>query len=278
MIKNDLTTHKISVAGLNSSYLTIGSGKPIILLHGWGGNKDSWRLLIEALKTIDFDFGKFRLYALDLPGFGDSAEPKQGWNVENYTNWLEKLLIKIYKDDELKGDYDLIVHSFGGRILMKLFDRQFVHEAGVAKPDRLVMIAAAGIKPTETFRIKVAKCAARIGKSVMSLPLLNRLAPLAQKILYKALRTHDYEKSSGVMRDTFLKVINEDLKGSLDHITNPTLIAWGVRDSYVPVNDARLMHEKIIGSELHIIKDGKHGIHKTHAPQIAVWIKQFLNK
>jgi pimeloyl-ACP methyl ester carboxylesterase len=278
MIKNDLTTHKISIAGLNSSYLTIGSGKPIILLHGWGGNKDSWRLLIEALKTIDFDLKKFKLYALDLPGFGDTNEPPQGWNINNYANWLEKFLVKIYKHDGLQGDYSLIVHSFGGRMLMKLFDNQFEHEHGVAKPDKLILIAAAGIKPTETIRIKIAKLVAKIGKSVLKLSVLNRLAPIAQKILYKTLRTHDYEKSTGVMRETFLNIINEDLKGSLDHITNPTLIVWGVRDSYVPVKDARIMHEKIVGSELHIIKDGKHGIHKTHAPQIAVWIKQFLNK
>ena len=97
-----------------------------------------------------------------------------------------------------------------------------------------------------------------------------------QKILYKILRVHDYEKTSGVMRKTFLNVINQDLSGLLEHINCSTLVVWGKNDTYVPVSDAHHMHEKIRKSELHIIEDGRHGIHKTHAKQVGGWINEFL--
>lgn len=80
------------------------------------------------------------------------------------------------------------------------------------------------------------------------------------------------------MRETFLKVIDEDLKESIDQIHRPTLIIWGDKDSYVPVKDAYLMHEKIAGSELHIIEGGRHGIHKTHAKEVAELVKEFLSE
>ena len=162
--------------------------------------------------------------------------------------------------------------------MLKLFSADFLHSLKAARPERLVIIAGAGIVRPLSMKVRVAGLAARFGKGVMSLPVLKKLAPLAQKVLYKVLRTHDYEKSSGVMRETFLKVIKEDLRDSTENIKCPTLIVWGERDSYVPVKDAYLMKEKIANSELHVIKDGKHGIHRTHAKKLAGWIAEFLNK
>lgn len=278
MKKALLKAHKTKVFGLDSHYLAGGQGKPVFMLHGWGGSKDSWKPLYDALEESGLDFSQYRFYLLDLPGFGESDEPQKGWAVGDYVQWFEQLVQQIYKEDGLKGNFDLIVHSFGGRMLMKMFENGFEHLNGMPQPEKLVMIAAAGIKPTKTLRLRVAAAAAKLGKSVLAWPGLRRLAPLAQKVLYKVLRTHDYEKTSGVMRETFIKVIDEDLRDCLSEIHTPSLIVWGTKDSYLPVKDARVIHEKIAGSELHIINGGRHGIHKTHAKEIAGWIKNFLAK
>jgi pimeloyl-ACP methyl ester carboxylesterase len=295
-----------SNAGDGAKKAVAGGRKPVFLLHGWGGSKESWEPLLEELRSGGVLDGPLagrlsplaggvtkatdQLYfAMDFPGFGQSEEPEKGWDTGDYAHWFEHFVVAIYKAESVSGDYDIIVHSFGGRVLLKLYSPDFLHSLEarpefstcrylVARPEKLVLIAAAGVKHVKSLRVRIAVVAARVGKAVMRLPVLRRLAPLAQKILYKALRTHDYEKTSGVMRETFLKVVDEDLKESIDQIHRPTLIVWGDQDSYVPVKDAYLMHEKIGGSELHIIEGGRHGIHKTHAKEVAAWIGEFLKK
>ncbi len=265
----------LKVYGRDVSLMFEGSGKPFFFLHGWGGAKESWQPLWTELRKTTF-FDDHLAVAIDFPGFGASEEPDSAWGVTDYSHFFEEFLKGIYREMDLDGDYDLAVHSFGGRVLLKLLSPNFAHLI-VQRPDNLILIAAAGIKPKKTLRLHVATTAAKTGKAVLSLPVLNRLAPLAQKVLYKALKTHDYEKSSGVMRETFLRVIDEDLSGSMSHIKNHTKIFWGKKDGYVPLSDGEIMHEKIITSEMTIIPEGKHGIHKTHAELLAREIVTFLS-
>ena len=264
----------LEINGQKVAVAICGKGKPFLMLHGWGGSKESWEPLMEKLNALGF-WNENLGIAVDFPGFGESAEPLTAWSVGDYAHFTEDVIRAIYKEMNLSGDYNLMVHSFGGRVALKMLAPDFATNIS-EKVDKLILVAAAGVKARRTLRIKVASAAARLGKKVMQLPGLRAGAPLAQKILYKVLKTHDYEKSSGVMRETFLKVIDEDLSESLSHIKNPTLIIWGKRDSYVPFSDALLMEKKILGSKLIAIPGGRHGIHKTHAEDLAKWIKEFL--
>jgi pimeloyl-ACP methyl ester carboxylesterase len=270
--KSIMNSRNLFLNGRKVSYLQFGKGKPVFLLHGWGGSKESWLSLVRALEFHELS-NEFCFIAVDFPGFGESEEPEVAWDVSDYSRWFLDFVDYIYRENEFVVDFDLIVHSFGGRVLFKL-----ISMGGFTKnhPDRLVLIAAAGIKPTPTKRMRLASLAARSGKKILSIPGLRWSAPLAQKLLYKALKSHDYEKSSGVMRDTLIKVLDEDLEGEVRAITRPTLIIWGDKDSYVPVSDGKQMEQNIAGSIMKVIKNGRHGIHKTHAREIAVWIKDFL--
>jgi pimeloyl-ACP methyl ester carboxylesterase len=266
----------LEINGQKVSVMVRGTGnsRPVFLLHGWGGTKESWETLLW--ETEKSGIWEQRLaFAIDFPGFGGSDEPVQAWSVANYAHFLEQIIQKIYQEWNLSGNYDVIVHSFGGRVLFKLLTPDFAHNIS-ERPEKLVLIASAGIKPTKTLRISLAGLMAKYGKKVMSLPGLRRLSPLAQKALYKILKSHDYEKSSGVMRDTLIKVLDEDLSESIAHIKNPALIFWGKKDSYIPLRDAYVIKKSIIGSHLITIADGKHGIHKTHAEILAPRIVEFL--
>jgi pimeloyl-ACP methyl ester carboxylesterase len=266
----------LEISGKKVGIATRGRGKPLFMLHGWGGSKESWEVLMEELEKEGTLKGR-RCIAVDFPGFGESEEPGAPWSVTDYAHFTEKMIAAVYKELDLSGDFDLIVHSFGGRVAFKMLSPDFPHQIS-EKVDNLILVAAAGVKPKKTLRLRLASAAARTGKKLMSLPGLRWAAPLAQKLLYKVLKTHDYEKTSGIMRETFLKVIDEDLSDALGHIKNPTLIIWGKRDSYVPLSDGKLMQQKILGSKLIVIPKGRHGIHRTFAPDIAKWIKEFLNK
>ena len=68
---------KINVGNFNINYIQYGSGKDIVLLHGWGQNIEMMMPLGDRLQN------KFRITILDFPGFGDSKEPESALTIEN---------------------------------------------------------------------------------------------------------------------------------------------------------------------------------------------------
>ena len=255
------------IDGLNIRYKKKGRGKPLFMFHGWGGSSDSFDALTEHIDTK-----KHIVLAVDFPGFGGSDKPKKNWTVKDYSDFLGKFVQKMYTKHGLKGGYDVVVHSFGGRVMIMNSS-----SSKKQKLDKLVLIGAAGIKHPRTFKKRILQSVAKLGGGFLSIPGLKMFKKPAQKLMYKILRVHDYENTSGVMRKTFLNVIDQDLSGLLEHINCPTLILWGKNDTYVPISDAYMMHDKIKNSTLKIIADGRHGIHKTHAKKIGKWINEFLS-
>ena len=259
----------IEIEGLRIRYAKKGNGAPIFMLHGWGGDLHSWDVLTKHLNKKNHS-----VLGLDMPGFGESDKLKEVWTVADFACFFEKFVQKMYTKYGLKGNYDLIVHSFGGRVAIKSFPTK--KKKAFGSLNRLILIAPAGIKHTLTLRKKIFRKLAKLGALIFSIPGLRIFQKLARKVIYKILHTHDYERTSGVMRKTFLNVINEDLSDNLEQINCPTLIIWGTDDTYVPVEDAYLMREKVKGSKLRIVKGGRHGIHRTHAKILAGWINEFL--
>lgn len=255
------------IGGLKTRYMTEGKGRPVFMLHGWGGDMHSWDALTESFNTK-----KYKIFALDMPGFGQSADPKKAWCVNDYAEFFKKFVQKMYARHRLSGGYNLVVHSFGGRVAIKLFAKK-----ADSKLKKLVMIAPAGIKHKLSLRRRVCTKIAKVGSAILSLPGLRLFAGTVRKFMYKILHVHDYEKLSGVMRKTFINVIGEDLTATLEQVNCPTMIIWGTADTYVPIKDAYTMHEKIKNSRIKIIKGARHGIHKTEAKTIAKWTDDFLN-
>ena len=161
----------IQIGGRKVSYKEYGEAhnytnntiKPVFLLHGWGGSKESWDTLsAELFSTLGKNANDLRFISVDMPGFGQSEEPLSAWDVGSYTQWFEHFVAAIYKEYGFLGNYDLIIHSFGGRIVLKLFSEEFLHSLKEARPDRVVIIAGAGVKRPLSLRVRVAGLAARV--------------------------------------------------------------------------------------------------------------------
>ena len=200
----------------------------------------------------------------DLPGFGKEPEPVRPWTVADYAEWVEKYLAK----EEITIPILLLGHSHGGRIALKIAYR------GKVKIKHLFLCAAAGIRHKQTLKRSLGLALAKPGKILLSLPGLKQLDTLGKKALYKLLRVHDYENASPIMRQTMVNVTQEDLTPLLAHITSPTGIFWGTKDTMTPVADGKLMHERIKKSTLHLFRGAKHRIHRDKAKEIAVIIRE----
>ena len=96
---------------------------------------------------------------------------------------------------------------------------------------------------------------AKTGKVLLIIP---GLAGEFKKLLYKAAREHDYEKTEGIMRDVFKKVVSEDLKPALKKISVPTLILWGENDKMTPISGASLVGQSIKQSKIRLFKEEGH--------------------
>jgi pimeloyl-ACP methyl ester carboxylesterase len=227
----------------------------LLCLHGWGGSKESFTELREALKGKDIE-----ILTPDLPGFGSEKDPPHAWTVDDYADWIEKKLET--RNSKLKHLH-LLGHSHGGRIAIKLAVR------GSLPIEHLYLCAAAGIRHPRHFKRMVGLLLAKTGKFFLSIPGLNKLQPIAKKLLYKLVRVHDYEEASPVMRDTLLRVTAEDLRPLLPFIKIPTDIFWGEDDTMTPVSDGKVMHQHLSGSHLHVYKGIRHRVHRDKAAEIA---------
>ena len=87
-------------------------GKFILCMHGWGGNMDSFKPLIRDLTA---EAGKARVIGVDFPGHGQSPEPPEVWQVDQFKAQIIALL------DEIGADrVDIVAHSFGGRVALMM--------------------------------------------------------------------------------------------------------------------------------------------------------------
>ncbi len=100
----------LSLDDIRLSYCTTGGKKqPIVLLHGWGQEKETWENVMLALSKT------YTVYAFDLPGFGESSLPNRPLSVTNYAEIIHDAL-KVFT----KKRVILLGHSFGGKIAIEL--------------------------------------------------------------------------------------------------------------------------------------------------------------
>ena len=94
----------VDINGVTTAYMEEGNGIPVVLMHGWGQNKEMMIHVFDHLKD------RFRVVSLDFPGFGESGLPPEAWGVIEYEKFFEQFLETIGIDRVI-----LIGHSFGRR-------------------------------------------------------------------------------------------------------------------------------------------------------------------
>ena len=218
----------INIDGLNINYIDEGSGEVVVLLHGWGSNITLFQSMTKLLSS------KYRVIAMDMPGFGESDEPSTPWNVDNYVDFV----IKFLKNFDVKSAV-FLGHSFGGRVIIKMFERKSLP----FEITKIILADSAGVKPKKTLKQKAKIKTYKIGKAVLNFAPVKALFPDALDKLRSKSGSADYNAASPVMRQTLVRVVNEDLTHIFPKVTPPTLLIWGENDTATPVSDACLMEK-----------------------------------
>ena len=249
----------ISIRGTQLFYTVEGEGMPVILMHGWGCNHSTLKS-IEAQLTPGF-----KVYNVDFPGFGGSNEPSAVWGVEEYTSLIEEFARQEHIESPI-----LLGHSFGARVDILFASRNKVH--------KLILVAAAGVKPRRSLRYYYKVYSYKAIKHALLFFLGKKRGETALNSYRAKVGSSDYSNASPMMRAILSKVVNEDLKSVMPKIACPTLLIWGANDTATPLADAKIM-EKLIPDAGLVSFDGVgHYSFLENPYQFAAVLKSFLSK
>ncbi len=241
----------------------IGEGKPLLLLHGWGGQADSFAPVALAFS------GSRRVYAIDFPGFGQSELPPESWDVTDYMECLRTWMAAM----GLTG-CDIIAHSFGCRVAILL---AALHPELVGK---LVLTGAAGLIPKRSAKYYIKVYSYKAMKWIARRSGLKRLLKamgwdVEARIQARA-GSSDYRALPETMRGTFVKVVNQDLKGYLKDIKASTLLIYGDQDTDTPLYFGQIMEREIPDAGLVVFKGAGHFAYLERGSEFARIARVFL--
>jgi len=236
-----------------------GNGMPVILLHGWGSNRSCFQGIIEYLKNY------FTVYSIDLPGFGDSEEPNEPWDLNRYVDMLCDFVSM-----QMQGDIILIGHSFGGRIIIKAVATK------LKNVKKIVLVDSAGIRPKRNVGYYLRVYSFKAIKRVLTLPIVRKYTCSILEIARGKFGSSDYRAASQVMRSTMVKAISEDLRCYLPLLTCPVLLVWGGNDTATPLSDAAIMEKLIPDSGLVVFPGTGHWSFLENARGFRLVLDSFL--
>lgn len=249
--------------GKKVAYEEAGQGPLVVLLHGWGSNKELYRPLMETLST------SYHVVAPDTPGFGKSEEPDSPYDLEDYCEFT-KAFIEYFAGDE--EEVTLLGHSHGGRTLILLVGSGMLKQ----KVSKLILLDSAGIVPEKTpQQLKKIKQYKR-AKKILSSPPIKLLFPKALEKFQSKAGSEDYRNASPIMRQSMVKVVNRDVREYLPKIQAETLLIWGENDTATPLSDGKLMEQMIKGSGLVVLKGAGHFSFLDRQYQFLAVMKSFL--
>jgi pimeloyl-ACP methyl ester carboxylesterase len=169
------------------------------------------------------------------------------------------------------ADPIIIAQSFGGRVALKY---QASHPKSI---HALVLTGTPGYTPVPRKKLLLFVTIAKIGKLFFLIPFVNLLRDRVRSWYYYVVGARDYYRAEGAMRETFKRIVREELVTSMKKITIPTLLVWGADDIIVPVPIAKKMKETIVNAELIIVPNSGHGVSYKNPKQfyraIASWLQ-----
>lgn len=248
-----------NIEGIDINYIIEGKGKNVLVLHGWGANIDTILPIVNILKE------DFKVFAIDLPGFGKSQIPKEVFDSKDYARIVKGFIDKM-KIDKVT----LIGHSFGGKISILL---------GAYYPElieKIVLIDSAGLIPKRTLKYYLKVYSFKVLRSIYKSIFFWQDNKNKMERFYKRFGSTDYKNADGIMRRILVKVVNENLRPMLKNIQCPTLLIWGDEDKDTPLYMGKIMENEIDDSGLVVLKGAGHYSYLDDFNEFAIVLRVFL--
>ncbi len=227
---------EVKLKDVNIYYEKSGAkDRSVILLHGWGQNTEMMKPIADHLSAF------FTVYNLDFPGFGKSDTPSVKWGVPEYSSMLEAFIKHFELEDPI-----LIGHSFGVRVA--------TYYAKDHEISKMVFTGGAGILPKRSLKYYLRTYTYKAAKLFLSLP---GLGGIKEKMMKNA-GSEDYKALDGVMKQSFVEIVNLDTSPFLKDIKSEVLLVWGELDDATPLWMGKKMEKEIPNAGLAIFENEGH--------------------
>ncbi len=257
-----------------------GTGKPVVLIHGYPLSGASWEKQVPVLLEAGH-----RVITYDRRGFGKSSQPATGYNYDTFAEDLHKLISKLDLHD-----CTLVGFSMGGGEVAR-----YLGKYGVKGVSKAVIIS--GVPP---FLLKTrdnpegvdGSVFEGIQKAIMAdryaffteffKNFYNTDVLLGNRVSEQAVQA-SWNIAAGCSATASLACVPawlEDFRTDLTHITVPALVMHGDADRILPINASGDRTAKLLikGSRMVVINGGPHCITWTHAEQVNHELLEFLGK
>src|SRR5580658_2223591 len=252
----------VTVNGYKMHYLVGGTGRPLVLVHGLGSRALDWANLIPRLIA-----GGHRVYAVDLLGYGRSAQPKNaGYSIAD-----QAVMVEGFLDSQHLQQVDLAGWSMGGWIAMRV---ALQHPERIR---RLVLLDSAGLRFKLGFDPALFQPESPTDLAALQELLVPHPRPLPSFLAMALLRRGD-DIGWVVRRSVQSMMTGDDLvDGKLGALTMPVLIGWGEEDRLIPLSVGYRLHSEILQSELDVYANCGHLAPGQCVAQVAPSVLDFLN-
>jgi len=232
-------------------YEVDGRGKPILLLHGWLSSWDLWR---DTMLTLSEE-RRYRIYALDFWGFGDSAKKSvQTFNIVSYVSMVDQFMEKMGI-----ARAPIIGHSMGGTVALGL---------ALEYPSRVEKIVVVGapvagsslnpLLKLGSFRL-IANLIWRVPSALLlGLKLFSPILAKDGQLVYEVLK-RDFSQTTV---EAFLRSIGSlwrtDLCPHLGQIGVDILGIYGRGDNIVNPNQAEMLKDGVTRAQIQMMLESRH--------------------
>jgi pimeloyl-ACP methyl ester carboxylesterase len=265
------------LAGGAMAYAVAGTGPPLVLIHGLGGTRHTWRHLMSALARTH------TVIAPDLPGHGESDAPAGNYSFGGHACAVRDLLLALgHRRASIAG------HSLGGGVALQIA-YQFPE-----RTDRLVLVSSGGLgsEVTPILRAATLPGAGAVVAALSTVPvaITRRLfemvpglvAPSDARLASDGLRG----LRNGRQRKTFIRTARTVIDWRGQTVTAgrqtsllgdiPVLVAWGAHDTTIPPRHHHALADRVPHAVMVEIADAGHYPHETAPAHLLSSIEGFL--
>jgi len=274
-----ITVGKENSGNIDLYYEDHGSGKPVVLIHGYPLSGASWEKQSAMLLAAGH-----RVITYDRRGFGKSSQPTAGYNYDTFAEDLHKLVMHLGLQD-----FAMVGFSMGGGEVAR-----YIGKFGSTGISQVVFISSVppfllktsdnpeGVDASVFDGIQKAVAADRYAffteffKNFYNTDLL-----LCKRVSEQAVQA-SWNIAAGASPTASLACVptwHEDFRKDLTRVDVPTLVIHGDADRIVPIGTSGLRTSKLIkGARLLVVKDGPHCITWTHAEEVNAELLNFLGE
>lgn len=260
-------------------YEDLGTGTPVVLIHGWPLSGASWEKQVSALLAAGH-----RVITYDRRGFGQSGKPATGYDYDTFALDLHKLVTKL----DLRH-VALVGFSMGGGEVARYLGRY-----GSERVNKAVFISSVppfllktadnpeGVDGSVFEGIRKAIAADRPAFLSAFLADFYNVDLLGGKRISDQVVQYNWNVAVGASAKGTLDCVpawGTDFRKDLPRIDVPTLVIHGDADRILPIAaTGTRTHKAVKGAQLVVVADGPHGLIWTHAENVNHELVEFLGR